>query len=201
MDRKYRVVTLCGSTKFKDDFLRVQKELTLKANIVISVGLFGHSGDAEVWENRRDDTFTRTKRMLDDMHKEKIDLADAIYVINPGGYIGTSTWSEICYAKMTGKIIDSMEPISLDDINAKVNEHIELAKKLAANQSEVYNNLKDTYPSERFLLNQLSIIEHEENNIVNPWENESPFEIYGKEKMARFIEDIIMLDEAKKQNQ
>lgn len=41
---KYKVITLCGSTRFKDDFIKVQKELTLKGNIVISVGLFEHSG-------------------------------------------------------------------------------------------------------------------------------------------------------------
>ena len=46
---KYKVITLCGSTKFKDAYLRVQKDLTLQGNIVISVGLFGHSGDDEVW--------------------------------------------------------------------------------------------------------------------------------------------------------
>ena len=50
MQGKYKVVTLCGSTRFKDDFIRVQKELTLQGCIVISVGLFGHSGDSEVWE-------------------------------------------------------------------------------------------------------------------------------------------------------
>ena len=43
----YKVITLCGSTRFKDEFLQVQKELTLQGNIVISVGLFGH-GDIEV---------------------------------------------------------------------------------------------------------------------------------------------------------
>ena len=47
---KYRVITLCGSTRFKDAFLEAQKNLTLSGNIVISVGLFGHSGDNEVWE-------------------------------------------------------------------------------------------------------------------------------------------------------
>ena len=46
---KYKVITLCGSTKFKDEFLIEQKRLTLEGNIVISVGLFGHSGDDEVW--------------------------------------------------------------------------------------------------------------------------------------------------------
>ena len=46
---KYKVVTLCGSTRFKDAFMETQKRLTLEGNIVISVGLFGHSGDDEVW--------------------------------------------------------------------------------------------------------------------------------------------------------
>ncbi|MCY6485522.1 hypothetical protein OW763_14400 [Clostridium aestuarii] len=40
---KYKVITLCGSTKFKEEVLQVQKDLSLKGNIVISVGLFGHS--------------------------------------------------------------------------------------------------------------------------------------------------------------
>lgn len=105
----YKVITLCGSTRFKDDFLRVQKELTLQGNIVISVGLFGHSGDSEVWENMPEDTLTKTKEMLDDMHKRKIDMADEIFVINKGGYIGTSTKSEIEYAKSNGKSVAYME--------------------------------------------------------------------------------------------
>lgn len=95
---KYKVITLCGSTKFKDDFMREQKRLTLEGNIVISVGLFGHSGDNEVWENMDDGTLTKTKEMLDDMHKRKIDMADEIFVINKNGYIGSSTRSEIDYA-------------------------------------------------------------------------------------------------------
>lgn len=46
----YKVITLCGSTKFKEDFLREQKRLSLEGNIVISVGLFGHSGDNEAFD-------------------------------------------------------------------------------------------------------------------------------------------------------
>ena len=95
---KYPVITLCGSTRFKEQFLEAQKRLTLEGNIVISVGLFGHSGDDEVWTEG-------TKDMLDDMHKRKIDMADSIYVINVGGYIGESTRSEIEYAKKNGKEI------------------------------------------------------------------------------------------------
>lgn len=106
---KYRVITLCGSTRFKDEFIEAQKQLTLAGNIVISVGLFGHSGDNEVWENMDEGTLTRTKEMLDDMHKRKIDMADEIYVINVGGYIGSSTRSEIEYALSTGKTVYCLE--------------------------------------------------------------------------------------------
>lgn len=98
---KYNIITLCGSTRFKDDFLKMQKELTLAGNIVISVGLFGHSGDNEVWTEN-------TKAMLDDMHKRKIDIADEIFVINTNGYIGESTKSEIEYANKTGKKVNYM---------------------------------------------------------------------------------------------
>ena len=110
---KYKVITLCGSTKFKEEFMKAQKDLTLKGNIVISVGLFGHSGDSEVWENMDEGTLTKTKEMLDDMHKRKIDMADEIFVINVGGYIGESTKSEIKYAKNTGKKIHYLEEIDL----------------------------------------------------------------------------------------
>ena len=102
MVEKYKVITLCGSTKFKDDFIEQQKRITLEGNIVISVGLFGHAGDNEVWTEG-------TKEMLDDMHKRKIDMADEIFVINKGGYIGSSTKSEIEYALKTGKKVNYME--------------------------------------------------------------------------------------------
>ena len=62
---KYKVIILCGSTRFKEAFMEQQKRLTLEENIVISVGLFGHSGDEEVWAEG-------TKEMLDDMHKRRL---------------------------------------------------------------------------------------------------------------------------------
>ena len=99
---KYKVIILCGSTRFKEAFMEQQKRLTLEGNIVISVGLFGHSGDEEVWAEG-------TKEMLDDMHKRKIDMADEIFVIDVGGYIGESTRSEIEYARTTGKPVRYLE--------------------------------------------------------------------------------------------
>lgn len=96
----YKVITLCGSTKFKDEFLQALKDLTLAGNIVLSVGLFGHSGDI-ITDGQ--------KEMLDDIHKAKINMSDAIYVINKNGYIGESTKSEIQYAKKLNLEIYYME--------------------------------------------------------------------------------------------
>ena len=98
----FNIITLCGSTRFKDEFLEAQKRLTLEGNIVISVGLFGHSGDDEVWTEG-------VKDMLDRQHLAKIDLADEIFVINVGGYIGESTRREIAYADYRGKSITYLE--------------------------------------------------------------------------------------------
>jgi hypothetical protein len=80
-----------------------QKRLTLDGCIVISVGLFGHSGDDDVW-------MPGVKEMLDDMHLRKIDMADEIFVINVGGYIGESTKREIAYAEQKGKKVNYLEP-------------------------------------------------------------------------------------------
>ncbi len=79
-----------------------QKRLTLDGCIVISVGLFGHSGDDDVWK-------PGVKEMLDDMHLRKIDMADEIFVINVGGYIGESTRREIAYAEQKGKKVNYLE--------------------------------------------------------------------------------------------
>ena len=82
--------------------MEAQKRLTLVGNIVINVGLFGHSGDDEAWTEG-------TKEMLDDMHKRKIDMADELFVINVDGFIGSSTRSEIEYAKANGNTVRYLE--------------------------------------------------------------------------------------------
>lgn len=115
MINEFKVITLCGSTRFKEQFLEVQKRLTLEGNVVISVGLFGHSGDEEVWK-------PGIKEMLDRMHLSKIDMADEVYVINVDGYIGESTRREIEYAQSKGKTIKYYMPLQ-DNFNSIDNEN------------------------------------------------------------------------------
>lgn len=98
---KYKIITLCGSIIFKDEFMRVQEKLTLDGNIVLTPNFFNNI--------KKEDIDEKTKKMLDEMHKQKIDLSDEIYVINVGGYIGESTKNEIEYAKARGKEVSFME--------------------------------------------------------------------------------------------
>lgn len=93
---KYNIITLCGSIKFKNEFMKVQEELTLNGNIVFTPTFFN---------NLKDEVNVETKKMLDEMHKQRIDMSNEIYVINVEGYIGESTKSEIEYAKAKGKKI------------------------------------------------------------------------------------------------
>jgi len=101
------IITLCGSTRFKDEINRVNAELTMAGKLVISLGVFGHVDlpDRDWTTNGSAD-----KVMLDELHKRKIDLADRIFVVNPGGYIGESTSSEITYAEAKGIPVDYLVP-------------------------------------------------------------------------------------------
>lgn len=106
----YKTVCLCGSTKFKDKFLEKARELTLDGYVVLMPNVFGHSGDR----------FPEGKKtMLDHMHKQKIDMSDAVYIINIDNYIGESTRSELEYAKEKDKEILFLEPFTDFTIECK----------------------------------------------------------------------------------
>lgn len=95
-----KIVCLCGSTKFKDEFMQANYEETMKGNIVLSVGFFMHADAAT-----KPSLSVEEKRALDQLHFRKIDLSDEILVINVGGYVGESTVNEIEYSNRTGKVV------------------------------------------------------------------------------------------------
>ena len=86
-----QIITLCGSTKFKDYFLLAARDLTLKGWIVLMPGVFGHADNFELTVDQ--------KSKLDKLHLEKIIRSSAVLVLNIGGYIGASTQSEINFAQ------------------------------------------------------------------------------------------------------
>ncbi|MCR8643978.1 hypothetical protein NV379_15100 [Paenibacillus sp. N1-5-1-14] len=89
-----KVITLCGSTKFKDQFEQANAYLTLQGNIVISVAFFEQSDGFEITEEQA--------ALLGELHFRKIDLSDEIFVIDVDGYIGNSARQEIQYANEKG---------------------------------------------------------------------------------------------------
>ena len=95
------IVCLCGSTRFKDAYEKAMRDFTLQGYIVLTVGLFGHLEGI--------DMDGPTKKMLDELHLRKIDLADMVYVLNVDGYVGRSTRNEIDYARKHGKQISFLQ--------------------------------------------------------------------------------------------
>ncbi len=106
--QKTKIYTLCGSSRFADAFHIVNAHLSLQGHIVISLGLFGHAdqpqGSRFLTEGGNE--ATKEKSLLDQLHFRKIDVSDAIFVVNVGGYIGTSTKREIDYARQKGKEVE-----------------------------------------------------------------------------------------------
>ncbi|MBM2618539.1 hypothetical protein JIG36_23570 [Actinoplanes sp. LDG1-06] len=88
-----KVITLCGSTRFEAEFAEVNRRLTLEGCVVISLGLFS------LPEPPDDDLRGRLGRV----HFQKIRMADEVYIVDPGGYLGESTRREIAYAESLGK--------------------------------------------------------------------------------------------------
>ena len=110
------IITLCGSTRFKDEFEEVAKNLALEGHAVLSVNMFHHADNLELTAEQ--------KIKLDNAHKEKINASDAIFVINKDGYIGESTYSEIDWAQRMKK-----EVYFLENPNPEEEEKIEENKK------------------------------------------------------------------------
>lgn len=92
-DTPPQIVCICGSTRFRDEIADADRKLTLGGAIVVAPAVFQH---------RVDPVSDEQKRLLDELHLRKIDLADAVFVVDPGGYIGTSTRREIEYAHSIG---------------------------------------------------------------------------------------------------
>ena len=97
-----KVITLCGSTKFEAEFAEVNQRLTMAGFVVISLGMFSLPDLPDYdWTADTSDL----KGRLGGVHFQKIRMADEVYVVDPGGYVGESTRREIAYAESLGKLV------------------------------------------------------------------------------------------------
>ena len=95
-----KVITLCGSTRFEAEFAVVNQRLTLEGCVVLSLGMFSLPDLADYdWTADVSDLKGRLGRV----HLQKIRMADVVYIVDPGGYVGESTRREIAYAESLGK--------------------------------------------------------------------------------------------------
>ena len=95
-----KVITLCGSTRFEAEFAEVNQRLTMEGCVVISLGMFSLPDLPDYdWTADSSDL----KGRLGGVHFQKIRMADEVYIVDPGGYVGESTRREIAYAESLGK--------------------------------------------------------------------------------------------------
>lgn len=107
-----KIVCLCGSMRFKDEFIKANKLLTLEGCIVLTPGMYEH---ADVLDKDIEPEGRQMKYLTDKVHREKMKMADEIRFINTGGYIGPSTNEDLEYARKLGKLIsfsDNINPIT-----------------------------------------------------------------------------------------
>ena len=105
-----RVVCICGSTRFMAEMAEEAVRLTLSGCIVVGPV----KTPRELWA--RPAGAEALKVGLDALHKAKIRMADEVFVVAPGGYIGDSTWSEIVYAEQLGKPVTYSSPEAIAEV-------------------------------------------------------------------------------------
>jgi hypothetical protein len=115
-----KIICLCGSTRFYPAFQEANYRLTMEGAIVLSVGFYPHAQNEMHGEDKG--CTPEQKIALDELHKRKIDLADEIFVLNVGGYVGDSTASEMAYATQHGKEIRFLEPDRSDEATHKAGQ-------------------------------------------------------------------------------
>lgn len=106
MPERPEIVCICGSTRFADEMIAANRDLTFAGAIVVAPGVFRRAEDRDADELISHEQ----KTALDALHLRKIDLADRVLVVNPGGYVGESTSREIAYARATGKPVSFTDP-------------------------------------------------------------------------------------------
>jgi phosphoribosyl-ATP pyrophosphohydrolase len=126
-----RIVCLCGSTRYKKEFLEAEETETLQGRIVLGPGVFSKTDGRALSQDEVD--------RLHDVHRRKIELADELLVVAPDGHIGESTAEEVAYGESLGKDVRMWEPAApplpidpIDPVEALAQSH--RAQRLVSNE-------------------------------------------------------------------
>ena len=199
-----KIVCLCGSTKFKEEFEKITMEESLKGNVVLSVGCFDHHDEIRLSEGK--------KKKLGELHRKKIDMADEIVIINVKGYIGESTSNEIKYAKGLGKPIrylvnpewygDGTEELGDVELNESEREELEkifsgtfnIIKSFDKDKliSDLIKNLENTISDNNIRsINIINILLKKLTELSNDMENGTSWTYLFNTNESREISDYV----------
>jgi hypothetical protein len=102
---EFAVVTLCGSMRFREEFERLEAELTLAGHVVLAPAAVAPPTELTAEERAR----------LGRIHLQKVEMADEVLVVNVGDYVGVSARREIAHARSRGIAVSFLEPHADDD--------------------------------------------------------------------------------------
>ena len=123
------IITVCGSSRFKEEILEVARNLSLQGNTVLAPTVFHHMEEQDFPQE--------VLIQLDNSHKEKIELSDAIFVVNVNKYIGESTFGEIDWAQRKKKQVYFLEPMEEEKKEEKTEEKSGEAEPTAETTSDL----------------------------------------------------------------
>ena len=162
-----KVITVCGSTKFKDETLKAIKMLEDRGCVALAVGSFMHADGLQIHAD--------TKKEYDRLHLDKIRMSHGIFVVNPEGYIGESTQNEIKLAESLGLDIKYMvEPDDLRDVRTaikKLTVHMESKRQ----KNDFKGGWENCVDSELF-----DLLLEEKNELEEALESLNPYDIIGE---------------------
>lgn len=115
------IITICGSTKFKNEIEKTAHDLTLQGHIVLAPCVYHHADEEEL-------TAEELIR-LENLHKQKINMSDAIFVVNVNQYIGESTYGEIDWAEKMKKEIYFLETPEVEKTDKENTEETDTEEK------------------------------------------------------------------------
>lgn len=110
------IITICGSTKFKDEIEKTAHDLTLQGHIVLAPCVFHHADEEEL--------SAEELIRLENLHKQKINMSDGIFVVNINSYIGESTYGEIDWAQRMNKEIYFLETPEVEKTDKENTEEV-----------------------------------------------------------------------------
>jgi [ribosomal protein S18]-alanine N-acetyltransferase len=182
-----KVITLCGSTRFKKQFEEVNADLTRQGNVVISLAFFEKSEGMDITEEEA--------AIFEKVHFHKIDLANEIFVIDVDRYIGSSTRTEIQYAEQHGKAVRYYSNEYQSVRSAQRSQSIQLVQstrlKPSTHPLQSGHSSNSTQTDAISLCIEFKPMDKEHAIAITHWEYPDPYCMYNMDQNEEAISELL----------